>query len=270
MAQVLGIIAGGGTFPVSVARNAHAQGYRIVGVGFTSDTSPDFPHYCDTFTWLKLGQLGRLIDFFSANHVTQAIMAGPINKPRALDIRPDWRAARVLLGLRTRGDDMLLRAVTRELEHEGIQVVGPHLFVPDLLAPEGILTLRGPNIREQQDISLAWDLADKLGDSDIGQCIVVRDGIVLAIEAIEGTDAAIRRGGSLGGPGAVVLKRPKVTQDIRLDMPAIGLKTLQVMSEVNATCLAVQSRGCLFFELNQAITYANTNGISITSMLHVA
>ena len=266
MSRTLGIIAGGGSFPVTVAKTARERGERVVGVGFASDTDPAFAGHCDAFTWLKLGQLGRLIDFFTANGVTHVVMAGPVNKPRALDLRPDWRAAKLIFSAKTRGDDALLRAVTAELEREGMQVLAPHLYSPDLLAPSGVLTRRAPTEREREDIDFGWNLAQSLGPFDIGQCLVVREKIVLAVEAIEGTDAAIRRGGTLGGPGAVVVKRPKPTQDRRLDMPAIGLDTLRCMAEVGATCLAVEAGGCIFFEQNRALEFAEANGIAIISL----
>jgi DUF1009 family protein len=266
MTRTLGIIAGGGSFPITVASTAKERGERVIGVGFASDTDPSFPTHCDNFSWLKLGQLGRLIDFFAANHVTHVVMAGPINKPKALDLRPDWRAARLLFSIKARGDDVLLRALTTEIEREGFTVVAPHLYSPDLLAPDGVLTKRKPTQSEREDVEFAWTLAQSLGQFDIGQCLVVREKIVLAVEAIEGTDAAIRRGGQLGGPGAVVVKRPKPTQDKRLDLPAFGLKTLQSMAEVGATCLAFEAGGCIFFEQREALDFANAHGIALLGL----
>lgn len=262
----LGIIAGAGAFPKSVARNARAQGHRIIGVGFKSDTDADFPDLCDTFAWLRLGQLGRLITFFKKNDVTQAVMAGSINKPKALDLRPDWRAARIIVNLATRGDDSLLRALARELERQGITIVGPQIFAPDLLAPEGVLTLRAPDARETADIRFGWAIGDQLSTCDVGQCLVIRERIVLAVEAIEGTDAAIRRGGSLGKAGAVVVKRPKTGQDLRLDMPAIGLTTLHSMAAVKASCLALQAGECLFFDQDAALRFANEHSMAIIAL----
>lgn len=266
MSRTLGIIAGGGAFPVTVASTARDRGERVVGVGFASDTDPAFPDHCDAFSWLKLGQLGRLIDFFTANGVTHVVMAGPINKPRALDLRPDWRAARLLFSTKTRGDDALLRAVTAEIEREGMQVVAAHHYSPELVVPEGVLTRRSPTQGEREDVEFAWQVSRSLGDFDIGQCLVVREKIILAVEAIEGTDAAIRRGGQLGGKGAVVVKRPKPNQDRRLDMPAIGLDTLRTMVEVGATCLAVEAGGCIFFDQDRTLAFADRNSISIISL----
>lgn len=263
MSTVLGIIAGGGTFPCFVAANARRQGIRIIGVGFPSDTDPAFAELCDAFTWLKLGQLGKLIDFFASYHVTQVVMAGPINKPRALDLRPDWRAAKLLFSLKTKGDDILLRAVGQELEKEGMQLAAPHQFCPELHAPAGILTRRRPTEQEKRDMDLGWDLAERIGPLDIGQCLVLREGIVLAVEAIEGTDATIRRAGALGGAGAVVVKRPKTGQDDRLDLPAVGPGTIQAMIDAQCTSLLVESGRTLFFDLDTSLRLAEAHDIAI-------
>jgi DUF1009 family protein len=266
MTRTLGIIAGGGSFPISVARTARERGERVIGVGFPSDTDPGLPSHCDSFSWLKLGQLGRLIEFFRAHGVTHVVMAGPINKPRALDLRPDWRAAKLLFSIKARGDDVLLRALTAELEREGFLVVAPHLYSPDLIAPEGVLTRRKPTQTEREDVEFGWQLAQSLGQYDIGQCLVVKEKIVLAVEAIEGTDAAILRAGQLGGAGAVVVKRPKPTQDKRLDLPAFGLTTVESMVKAGATCLAFEAGGCLFFEQDQAIALADKHGITLMGL----
>ncbi len=266
MTRTLGIIAGGGAFPITVAQTARERGERVIGVGFHSDTDPGFASHCDSFSWLRLGQLGRLIEFFTTHRVTHVVMAGPINKPRALDIRPDWRAAKLLFSIKARGDDVLLRALTAELEREGMTVVAPHLYSPQLLAPEGILTRRKPSQAEHEDIEFGWNLAEALGQYDIGQCLVVKEKIVLAVEAIEGTDAAIQRGGRLGGPGAVVVKRPKPTQDKRLDLPAFGLKTVESMAEAGATCLAFEAGGCIFFEQDKALEFADRHGLTLIGL----
>ncbi len=267
MTMILGIIAGGGSFPSIVAQNAQKQGIPIIGVGFPGDTDPAFAKNCTTFTALKLGQLGRLLKFFGQHQVTHVVMAGPINKPKALDLRPDWRAARLLFRLKTKGDDTLLRAVGEELEQEGIKLIGPHQFCPDLCAPPGILTQRRPTQQELHDITLGWTMAEHLAPFDIGQCLVLREGIVLAVEAIGGTDAAIRRAGTLGGAGAVVVKRPKLTQDTRLDLPAIGPETIRSMIFAQATCLALEAKTTLIFDLDETIALANSHLITIESRL---
>lgn len=265
--MVLGIIAGGGSFPCIVAQNARQQGIRTIGVGFLSDTDPEFANLCDTFTWLKLGQLARMLEFFTTHQVTHVVMAGPINKPRAMDLRPDWRAAKLLFRLKSKGDDSLLRAVGEELEQEGLQLIAPHQFCPELCAPPGILTKRKPTVQEASDIVLGWKIAKHLGPYDIGQCLVLRKGVVLAVEAIEGTDAAIRRAGTLAGAGAVVIKRPKITQDKRLDLPAVGPETIRSMIAAQATCLALEAKQTLIFDLKETIHLADKHSIAIESCL---
>ncbi len=261
--STLGLIAGGSRFPHAVATAARAHGWRVVGVGFAPDTAPDLPQLCDAFTWLRLGQLGSLIAFFHNHKVTHVVLAGPISKPRALSLVPDLRAARLLLTLRQRGDDALLRAVRQELEAEGWQVIGADHFLPQLLTPAGILTRTQPTPQQQADIALGWEVAAALGQFDVGQCVVVREGIVLAVEAIEGTDATIARAGGLGGPGAVVVKRAKPNQDRALDLPAVGPTTITAMAQAKASCLAVEAGGSFFFEIDAAIREADAHGIAI-------
>lgn len=263
MKHILGIIAGGGTFPCTVARTAKARGLQVIGVGFPTDTAAEFPALCDAFAWIKLGQLGKLIDFFHHHDVDHVVMAGPINKPKALTLRPDWRAAKLLFTLPSKGDDVVLRAVSRELEREGMPVQAAHAFTPELTLQPGVLTERKPTEQERADIAHGWKILDALGPLDIGQCIAIREGIVLAVEAVEGTDATILRAGEFGGPGAVIVKRPKSGQDRRLDLPAVGLKTLRSMHAAKASCLALEAGGCLFFDREDSLRFADTHNLSI-------
>lgn len=193
-------------------------------------------------------------------------MAGTINKPKALDIRPDFRAAKLLFKLATKGDDVLLRTITNEFESEGMEVIGPHEFAPELLTPEGFLTKRKPGEVESADIVFGWKIARELGRMDIGQCVVVREGIVAAVEAIEGTDAAIKRGCELGGKGCTIVKVFKPGQEKRVDMPSIGLKTVQNMKDLGATCLGVEAGKSLFFDLDESVKFAEKHGITIVGL----
>ena len=261
--NILGLIAGGGQFPFLVAQNAQKKGYQVVAVGFVQDTEPDLQNKVDSFLWLKLGQLNKLIKFFQKNKVNQVTFAGPINKPRALNIRPDFRAAKLLFKLKNKNDDAILRAVARELEQEGFRVVAANNFVPELIALSGQLSKRKPSAKEIQDILFAWPLVKKLGELDIGQCIVVRDQMVVAVESIEGTNATILRAGQLAGKGCVVVKAFKPGQDSRIDIPALGSKTIEVMAQAGATCLAYEAGKSLFFELDRAISLADKNKIAV-------
>ncbi len=264
--ETIGLIAGGGQFPLLVAKGAAAQGNRVVVVSFKGHSNDDVHSIVDAWKELKLGQLSKLIDFFHKNGVTKVVMAGTINKPKAFDIRPDFRAAKLLFKLATKGDDAVLRAVTDEFESAGFKVVGPHVYAPQLLTPSGLLTKRAPSEIEEKDLAFGWKIARELGRMDIGQCVVVREGIITAVEAIEGTDAAIKRGCTLGGKGCSIIKVFKPGQEDRVDMPSIGLKTVQEMKELGATCLGVEAGKSLFFDLDKSLEFADKNKICIVGL----
>ena len=266
-AKVIGLIAGGRQFPVMVARGVKAAGHRLIVVGFTGHTNPEVYPLADAAVEMKLGQLGRLLEFFKEHKVEQAVMAGSINKPGVLDIRHfDARAVKVILSLAGKGDDAVLRAFTTLLEDEGIALASPQTFAAGLLTPEGVLTRRAPDERERSDLRAGARLAKELGRLDIGQCVVLREGIVAAVEALEGTDAAIRRGCELGGAGCVVVKVVKPGQEERVDLPSVGLDTVRVMAAAKATCLGVEAGKSLFFDLEATVTAADKAGIAIVGL----
>ncbi len=259
----LGLIAGGGRFPFLIAEGARRSGLRVVAVGFRSNTDPGLPACVDEYQELRLGQLGKLIDFFKSRGVDRVLMGGTINKARAMDIIPDFRGARLLLKLGGKGDDALLRAISDELASEGMPVRRAHELIPGLLMPEGFLTGRRPSPGVMADIRFGWSVAKELGRLDIGQTVVVRRQVVAAVEALEGTDNAIRRGCSLAGQGAVVVKVFKPGQDERLDLPSVGLTTIETMREAGAVCLAVEAGRSLFFDRERALNEASRAGISV-------
>ena len=262
----LGIIAGGGVLPGLVAKTARTQGRTVVAVGFPDDTDPELEQAVDHFIRLRLGQLGKLIAFFKKHDVREVVLAGAINKPRALNIRPDFRAARLLFSMKRRSDDSLLRMVADELRKEGMTVVSAQPFAPQLATPAGILT-RTPPAREQwKDIFYGWPIARDLGRHDIGQSLMVREQMVIAVEAIEGTDATIRRGGELGGKGCTLIKVFKPGQDNRIDLPSIGLNTVRLLAEAGGSCLAVEAEKSLFFDREEAVRFADANGITIVGV----
>lgn len=266
MAETLGIVAGKGQFPVLVARGAKAMGRRVAMVGFVGHTDKAIADEADAFTMLHLGQVNRVVAFMHQNGVTEMCFAGAISKPKALDLRPDFRAVRILFSLRGKGDDALLRAVADEFAKENITVVSPVLFAPSLRAPEGVQTKRAPTPEEWEDIRFAWPIARALGTMDIGQSLVVRSGVVAAVEAIEGTDAALERGGALGGKGCVALKIFKPGQDDRMDQPAMGPQTIRVMAKRGYGCLAYQAKDALFFDLEEAVRLADAADIAIIGL----
>lgn len=260
----VGLIAGSGQFPLLFANAARQASVRVLAVGFDGETDPALSKYVDEFHLLRLGQLNRLIKTFRSAGITHAAMAGGINKTRLYSkIRPDWRAVRFLSRLRNRKDDSLLRALADELESEGILIQPSTIFLPELLAPEGILTRRKPNRREQADIAFGWTLAKAIGRLDIGQCLVVKHQAVLAVEGIDGTDATIMRGGRLCGEGAVIVKVSKPMQDLRFDVPAVGSDTIGVMKRVNARVLVLEAGKTVIFDRDKMIDVADSAGISI-------
>lgn len=260
----VGLIAGSGQFPLLFAHAARQASVRVLAVGFDGETDPTLSRYVDEFHLLKLGQLNRLIKTLKSAGITHAAMAGAINKTRIYaKIRPDWRAVRFINKLRNKKDDSLLRALAEELESEGILIQPSTIFLPELLAPEGILTRRKPNRREQADIAFGWSLAKAIGRLDIGQCLVVKNQAVLAVEGIDGTDATIMRGGRLCREGAVIVKVSKPLQDLRFDVPAAGSDTIEVMKRVNARVLVLEAGKTLLFDRERTIDAADAAGISI-------
>lgn len=263
----IGLIAGGRQFPIMVAKGVKARGFKLVVAGFTGHTNMDVVPYADVWKELKLGKLGKLIKFFKSNGVDKVIMAGTINKPKVMDVRHlDMRAVKLIFSQKNKGDSAILGGLAREMEREGMPVVPAHEYLPELLTPEGVLTRREPDEREWEDLRFAWKIAKELGRMDVGQCLVVREGIVAAVEALEGTDRTIKRGCELGGPGCVVLKVFKPGQQEQVDLPSFGLDTVQVMAEGGATCFGIESGKSLLFDRDETIAFAEAHDISIVGI----
>lgn len=263
--ECIGILAGGGQLPFLVADGARRQGRRVAAAGFAGNTDPALADRVDAFSELKLGQLGKLISFFKTESVTRVVLAGSINKPRALDIRPDMRAMKLIMRLAARGDDSLLRAVAGELESEGLAVVSALDLVPDLAAPQGVLTRRKPSREQWEDLRFAWPRAEALGRMDIGQALAVRERMVVAVEGLEGTDACIARAGALA-PGCVLVKIVKPGQDLRFDLPSVGLGTMEAMAAAGVSCLGVEAGKSLFFDRDAALDLAHTAGLVVAGL----
>jgi len=263
----LGLVAGGGQFPILCARAARKGGRRVVAVAHMGETDPELESEADNLVWIHLGQLGRLIKILKGAGVREALFAGTITKKRIFrDVRPDFRALSVWRRLHRRLDDGILRAVAAELEAEGIAVLPSTAFLTDLVMPAGVLTRRQPTADQWKDVDFGWRLARQIGSLDIGQCVVVKDRAVLAVEAIEGTDQTILRGGGLGGPGAVVVKVCKPNQDIRFDLPSLGLTTIERMVQAGAAVLAVETGRALFFDRDAAVALADRSGVSVVGV----
>ena len=265
--QIIGIIAGGGKSPILAARSAKDRGYSVAAVAYQDETDPQIEEVVDQIQWLRLGQFGKLIKTLKGFNVQKALMIGTIKKRRMFkDIRPDLRGLRLISKLSILHDDNILRAVADEIESEGIEIVGIREILPELIAPEGVLTERRPDKREMEDIRLGWKVAKELGRLDIGQCVVVNQKVVVAVEAIEGTDETIKRGGRLSGRGAVVVKVCKPLQDHRFDLPTVGKDTIEIMKDAGASALSVEAGRTLIFDMDEMIAFANDSGISIISM----
>ncbi len=263
----LGLVAGGGQFPLLCARAARRQGRSIVAVAHKGETDPLLSEEVDQIEWVYLGQLGRLIETLKKAGASEAIFAGSITKTRIFkDVRPDLRAINLWRRLGNRLDDGILRSIAAELEQEGIQVLPSTILLKRLLVPSGVLTRCKPSEGQWEDIRFGWELAREIGRLDIGQCLVVKDRAVLAIEAIEGTDQTIRRGGQLGGPGAVVIKVCKPGQDTRFDLPSVGVETIEQMVQVKASVLAVEAGRTLFFDKDSTIDLANRSSIAVVGI----
>jgi DUF1009 family protein len=263
----IGIIAGGGQFPILFARAAKEQGRQVIVVAHKSESTPEIDEVADSICWVKLGQLGKIIKFFRQEGVHEAVLLGTITKTRIFkDILPDLKGLSLWNRLRARQDDSILRAVAEALEEEGIKILESTYFLKELLFPKGLLTDRRPSAEQLDDINFGWRMAREIGRLDIGQCVVVRDRAVLAVEAIEGTDAAIRRGGALAKEKAVVVKVKKPDQDFRFDLPAIGTRTIESMEEVGAAVLAVEAGQALLFDSEAMVDRANKAGIIVVGV----
>lgn len=265
-APVIGIIAGGGRFPIMAAASAKERGMRVVAVAHLGETDPALEAEADEIVWVKLGQLGQVIKALKQRGVRQALMAGTITKRRMFEgIRPDLRGLALVSKLAIFHDDDILRAVSREFAKDGIEIVPSTAFLPGLVAPGGCLTRRKLSKEELEDVRCGWRIAKELGRLDIGQCVVVREKAVLAVEAIDGTDATIRRGGGIAGEKAVVVKVSKPSQDLRFDMPTVGLQTIELMADVRAAVLAVEAGKTLMFDREAMVARAEEAGIKIVS-----
>ena len=262
--QRVGLIAGNGRFPLIFARSARSEGVEVVAVAHEGETQPELSDAVAAITWIKVGQLGRIISAFRSAGVERAVMAGGIRKAALFEhFAPDERGQRFLARLDRLGDDTVLRGVAAELESEGIQIVESTLFLSRLMAPAGPLTPRAPDAAQWDDIHHGVEVAKAIGRWDIGQSVVIKSGIVLAVEAIEGTDATIERGGRAG---AVVVKVSKPQQDLRFDVPAIGTDTVRVCAQTGVAVLAVEARKTLLLDKDDLLHQAQDAGLSIVGV----
>ncbi len=263
----IGIIAGGGQFPLLFIDAAKKAGRRVVVVAHKGETDESVAQSADSVCWVKLGQLGKLISFFKEEGVGETVFLGTITKTRIFrDVLPDLKGISLWNKIDRKQDDGILRAIAGVLEEEGIKVLESTLYLQHLLFPVGVLTRKKPSREQRRDIEFGWQNARAIGKLDIGQCVVVRDCTVLAVEAIDGTDATILRGGTLAKEKAVVVKVKKPNQDFRFDLPATGLTTIRNMQKVKGAVLAVEAGQSLIFDRELMIEQADKAGIVIVGV----
>ncbi len=267
MKAAVGLIAGNGRLPLLLARSVRAAGHPVAAIAHIGETRRDLSRYADSLHWVQIGELGRIIDLLHKENARRVLLAGGVPKVHFFSqLRPDARAVQVLGRLADKKDDAILRAVAAELEREGIRVISPLSFLGDCAAPRGCLTARQPSERERKDILFGSDIAKKIGMLDVGQTVVVKDRIVLAMEAIEGTDAAIRRGGKLGRGDVVVVKICKPRQDLRLDLPVIGPATIRTLQKAGASVLAVEAGKTIVVDKERVVRDADRSRICLVGI----
>jgi UDP-2,3-diacylglucosamine hydrolase len=260
----LGIIAGGGKFPLMAAASAKKLGFQVVATAHQGDTDPSLADLVDKIEWVKLGQLGKIINFFKKEGIRKALMAGSISKNNMFGrTMPDLKGIAFISRMAILHDDGILRALADEFAKQGIDIISSTEYLPELLAPKGCLTKKRPDKEQEEDIRIGWDVAKELGRLDVGQCVVIKKRTVLALEAIDGTNATIARGGKIAGKGAVVIKVSKPNQDMRFDVPSVGRETIENMAHVSASVLAVEAGKTLLFDKDEMIESADKAGIAI-------
>ena len=274
--QKLGLIAGNGSFPLLLLDAALAQGTQVIVAAIKEETSPLIESRgAAAVHWMSLGELSKLIETFKREGVSTAVMAGQVKHKQIFSaIRPDWKLAKVLLSLGTRNTDSLIGAVAKVLEEEGIHLISSTSYLEPLLAKPGVLSRRKPSETELKDMEYGRGVARHLAQYDIGQTVVIAEAACVAVEAMEGTDATILRAGEIMQSAAAdgdsvlsrkltVVKVAKPNQDMRFDVPVIGLKTIETMARAGATCLAIDAGKCLFLDGDKIISAADAAGIAI-------
>lgn len=263
--QILGIIAGNGVYPCLLADAARKAGAKkIIAVAFSGETNPALAQHVDLIEWMRVGQLNRLLKCFSEHKVHHAIMAGQIAPKNLFDLRPDLRALLLLGKLKERNAESIFAAISDELAKVGVDLLPATTFLEDSLAAEGLIAGVKLSRREEEDVDLGFKIAKEIARLDIGQTIIVKNGTVVAVEAFEGTNEAIRRG-ALAREGAVMIKVAKPNQDMRFDVPVIGVDTVRVAAEAKLRVIAVETGKTLLLEREAVVKLADRSKISIVA-----
>ena len=265
----LGLIAGNGRFPFLVLEAARAAGHHVTIIALKDEAFPDLataaarPPAADV-NWISIGQLGKCISLLKEAGVSEAVMAGQVKHTKLFsDIRPDLTALGLITRLKSRNTDAIISAVADVLRDHGITLLDSTVFLAPLLARDGVLTARAPQAEEQTDLTFGYSIADAIAGLDIGQTIAVKAAAVVAVEAMEGTDAVIARAGQLAGRGVRIVKVAKPKQDMRFDVPVVGVSTIESMKEAGATLLSVDAGRTLMFDLDAVLASADEAGIAV-------
>ena len=262
-----GLIAGNGKFPFLVVEGARRAGAELAVAAIREETDPAIERVADKLTWVGIGQLGKMIRFFKREGVEKAIMAGQVKHVQIFSgALPDVRMLKMLLSLPRRNTDALIGGVAAELAREGIELIDSTYFLQDHLPEEGVLTRRAPDERERGDIAYGLEVAREIARLDLGQTIVVRARACVAVEAMEGTDATVRRAGQLARGRLTVVKVAKPDQDMRFDVPVVGVPTVEAMAEAGATCLCLTAGKTLLFDRDEMIASADRRRIAVVAV----
>src|SRR5215471_4633160 len=264
--HVLGIIAGNGAYPRLLATGARKAGVEtIIAAAFTDETDPVLEKHVDVLEWMRVGQLGRLLKFFRGRDIHHAVMAGQIAPKNLFDLRPDLKALMLLGKLKERNAESIFAAIADELAKVEVNLLPATTFLEDSLARSGLIAGRKLSPRQEHDVGLGWTVAKEIARLDIGQTIIVKNGTIVAVEALEGTNEAIKRGGMLGREGAVVVKVSKPNQDMRFDVPVIGVETVRIAAESGVGVIAIEAGKSLLLERDAIVDIANRTKVSIVA-----
>lgn len=263
--ESLGLIAGNGQFPILFAKQAKIKNYKVIAAGVRGDTSVCLRFFVDKISIFKVGELQNLFRYFQQSGIQKVVMAGQVNPANLFDknLQLDGAFQKIFDALQNRKADTIFNAVADKLKEQGMELVDSTFLLEEFLAPQGTLTKRGPTLSELEDIAFGRSIAKAMGKLDVGQTVVIKEKAIVAIEAMEGTDRTISRGGHIAQSGAVIVKMSKPDQDFRFDVPVIGPRTIQTMKQAHAKCLALEAGKTLLIERDACVKLANQADICI-------
>ena len=260
----IGIVAGNGRFPLEIAENARARGLSVISVAIKDEADPRIEELSERCTWVRLGQLGKLVKSLANAGVHQVAFAGGVKRVNFVTgFSMDWRAIKMLSKLKSFNDDSILRGIIGEIESSGMQVIAASTLLDKSVPKPGIITRRHLTQSERDDARIGWEAARAIGNLDIGQSVIVRNKTVIAVEAVEGTDATIMRAGDVRGDGGVLIKLAKSIQDLRIDLPAVGVKTIELMHQNRLTALVIEAGRSIMLEPQEVLQKAQSCDIAI-------